>query len=267
MTKDSEDTGCFIRFLKMGEQGLVAELGDGIDPAVNARVHRLASAVKRKSLDGILELVPAYRSLLILFDPLILSRRMLRDTVACLAGGDDFGETSMEGGKVVRIPVCYGGDFGPDLEFVARHNGLSPEEVIALHSGETYPVYLLGFLPGFPYLGGLPMRIAAPRLETPRQKVASGSVGIAGSQTGVYPLESPGGWRIIGRTPLRLFDPARSEPFLVSAGDRVRFDPIGFADFERLQGCREEYAVSSPLRGHGFHGSQGCQPSRRQWPG
>jgi KipI family sensor histidine kinase inhibitor len=223
----------------MGEQGLVVELGAAIDPAVNARVHHLAAALQRQAVAGIRELVPSYRSLLILFDPLLLSRSVLRGLVTKLVRADGFAEPSREEGKLVRLPVCYGGDFGPDLDFVASHNGLSPEEVIALHARETYPVYMLGFLPGFPYLGGLPSRLAAPRLLTPRQKVAPGSVGIAGSQTGVYPLESPGGWRIIGRTPRRLFDPSRAEPFLISPGDRIRFDPIDRESYERGERIRE----------------------------
>lgn len=223
----------------MGEQGLVAELGAAIDPAVNARVHLLAAALKRQAVAGIHELVPGYRSLLILFDPLLLPRSILRELVTALVRSDGVAENSREEGKLVRLPVCYGGDFGPDLEFVASHNGISPEEVIALHARETYPVYMLGFLPGFPYLGGLPSHIAAPRLRTPRQKVARGSVGIAGSQTGVYPLESPGGWRIIGRTPQRLFDPFRAEPFLLSPGDRIRFDPIDRETYERIERSRE----------------------------
>jgi KipI family sensor histidine kinase inhibitor len=246
MTRDSEEYSGTIRFLTMGEHGLVVELGNTIDPMVNAGVHRLAAALKREDVAGVRETAPTYRSLLILFDPLLLSRNKLRETVARLACGDDSGAVSPEGGKIVHLPVCYGGDFGPDLEFVARHNGLSPEEVIALHAGETYPVYMIGFMPGFPYLGGLPPRIAAPRLQTPRQVVASGSVGIAGCQTGVYPLESPGGWRIIGRTPAPLFDPGRAEPFLLSAGDRVRFVPIDPSEFERLRTCREERVDPRP---------------------
>jgi len=216
----------------MGEQGLVVELGAAIDLTVNARVHGLAAALKRQAVAGIRELAPSYRSLLILFNPLLLSRKVLRGLVTGLVSEGGFPELSRDEGKLVRLPVCYGGDFGPDLEFVASHNGFSPEEVIALHARETYPVFMLGFLPGFPYLGGLPSSIVAPRLRTPRQKVAPGSVGLAGSQTGVYPLESPGGWRIIGRTPLRLFDPSRAEPFLVSPGDRVRFDPIDRESYE-----------------------------------
>ncbi len=249
---DSENNNARVRFLNMGEQGLVAELGCAIDLAANARVHRLASLLRRESLPGIRELVPTYRSLLILFDPLRLTRSRLRETVARLAREGCLGDCREEG-RLVPIPVCYGGDFGPDLEFVARHNGLSPEEVIARHSAEIYPVHMLGFLPGFPYLGGLPERIVAPRLATPRLDVAAGSVGIAGSQTGIYPLRSPGGWRIIGRTPLRLFDPERDMPFLVSAGDRVRFDPVDRAEYDRLLFCRD--SVSNRYAG--------CPPGER----
>lgn len=238
MMPDSENNRAIVRFLTMGEEGLVAELGAAVDPLVNARVHHLASLLRRASIPGVRELVPTYRSLLVLFDPVRLSRDALRETVARLARDVEHGNRR-EAGRLVRIPVCYGDDLGPDLEFVARHNDLSPEEVIALHSGATYPVCMLGFLPGFPYLGGLPARLAAPRLATPRLDVAAGAVGIAGSQTGIYPLCSPGGWRIIGRTPLRLFDPERALPFLVSAGDRVRFDPVDRAEYERLLRCRE----------------------------
>jgi KipI family sensor histidine kinase inhibitor len=246
MKKDSDIQQCrTVRFLKMGEQGLVVELGSTVDPVANARVHRLAAALKRDPLPGILETVSSYRSLLILFDPLLLSRKRLKENVARLLHADVHGEGSLEDGKLVHLPVCYGGEFGPDLEFVAGHNGLSPEEVIALHSGVDYPVYMIGFLPGFPYLGGLPERIAAPRLRTPRQHVAAGSVGIAGCQTGVYPLDSPGGWRIIGRTPLRLFDPGRAEPFQLATGDRVRFVPVDRPEFERLLNCRENHAQPS----------------------
>lgn len=247
MARDSVKDTETIRFLNMGEQGLVAELGSVIDPRVNARVHRLSTALRHQSVAGIRELVPTYRSLLILFDPLLLSRKRLREMVARCVGDNHVGPGLPATGNVVRLPVCYGGDFGPDLEFVASHNGVSPEKIVALHSGTSYPVYMLGFLPGFPYLGGLPECLAAPRLETPRQQVAAGSVGIAGSQTGVYPLHSPGGWRIIGRTPLRLFDPTRTEPFLVCAGDRVRFDPIDRTDFERLQSNRPQYDEPVPI--------------------
>lgn len=225
-----------VRMLPAGEQGLVVEFGKEIDPAVNARVCRLARILSARRVPGILETVPTYRSLLVVFDPLILPRERLVASVEDVLAGPVPEDRIGGPGKVVDLPVCYGGEFGPDLEFVARHNHLAVGEVIAIHSGVFYLVYMLGFTPGFPYLGGMPGRIAAPRLSTPRGKVPAGSVGIAGDQTGVYPIESPGGWRLVGRTPVRLFDPHADEPFLVFAGDHVRFLPIGEEEYwARLQ--------------------------------
>lgn len=217
-----------VRMLAAGEQGLVVEFGNAIDPAVNARVHRLVRALAARGLEGVIETVPTYRSLLVLFDPLVLPRvRLVPEVEALLAAEAPAVEGAPgAGGDTVELPVVYGGEFGPDLAFVARHNGLSTEEVIAIHSSSSYLVYMLGFTPGFPYLGGMSSRLAAPRLSSPRGKVPPGSVGIAGSQTGVYPLESPGGWRLIGRTPLRLFDLEGERPFLLAPGDVVRFRPV-----------------------------------------
>lgn len=215
-----------VRMLVAGEQGLVVEFGNAIDPAVNARVHRLARSLAARGLECVLETVPTYRSLLVLFDPLVLTRERLASEIDELLAAPAAGEASVEGGNTVELPVLYGGEFGPDLDFVARHNGLSAEEVIAIHSSAAYLVYMLGFTPGFPYLGGMSSRLATPRLSSPRGKVPSGSVGIAGSQAGVYPLESPGGWRLIGRTPLRLFDLDAERPFLLAPGDVVRFRPV-----------------------------------------
>ena len=153
--------------------------------------------------------------------------------------------------RVVRVPVCYGGAHGPDLEFVAAHAGLTTDEVVALHSAVAYLVYMLGFTPGFAYLGGMTERIAAPRLDSPRTRIPAGSVGIAGAQTGIYPIESPGGWRLIGRTPLRLFDPRSERPFLLAAGDRARFVPVSgdaWRDVERAvqDGAYEPEIEPSP---------------------
>jgi len=215
-----------VRMLAAGEQGLVVEFGNAIDPAVNARIHRLARALAERVLEGVIESVPTYRSLLVLFDPLVLPRERLVSEVEELLAAPAIEEVSGAGGNTVELPVLYGGEFGPDLDFVARHNGLSAEEVFAIHSSAAYLVYMLGFTPGFPYLGGMSSRIATPRLPSPRGKVPSGSVGIAGNQAGVYPLESPGGWRLIGRTPLRLFDLAAERPFLLAPGDVVRFRPV-----------------------------------------
>lgn len=215
-----------VRMLVAGEQGLIVEFGNAIDPAVNARVHRLARALAARGLEGVIETVPTYRSLLVLFDPLILPRERLDSEVEALLADPAVEEAPGVGGNTVELPVLYGGEFGPDLTFIARHTGLSTEEVIAIHSSSSYLVYMLGFTPGFPYLGGMSSRLATPRLSSPRGKVPTGSVGIAGSQTGVYPVESPGGWRLIGRTPLRLFDLEAEQPFLLAPGDVVRFRPV-----------------------------------------
>ncbi|MCZ7624821.1 MAG: 5-oxoprolinase subunit PxpB [Candidatus Methylomirabilis sp.] len=213
-----------VRFLDGGESCLVAELGDTIDIALNRRVRALGLALEQARVKGVVEAVPTYRSLAIYYNPLVISREALRQWIGRL---DDSVESLVEQPpRLMEIPTIYGGAYGPDLEFVACRNGLSPDEVVRLHADPTYHVYMLGFMAGFPYLGDLPARLAAPRLSTPRLKVPAGSVGIGGGQTGIYPIESPGGWRIIGRTPLRLFDPSAAKPTLLLPGDRVRFVPI-----------------------------------------
>lgn len=227
------------RFLTLGERGLTVELGDAVDEQVNERVHLLAAALRRELAALVEEVVPTYRSVTLYFDPLRVSRAQLVEGVTRLlravpsaAAGD--GEARGAAFRVVHIPVCYGGELGPDLPFVAEHNRLTPEEVVRLHGEPLYRVYMLGFTPGFPYLGGLSRRLATPRLDQPRARVAAGSVGIAGPQTGIYPIESPGGWRIIGRTPLRLFDPAAREPFLLRAGDRLRFRAVASGELSEI---------------------------------
>ncbi len=224
-----------MRILAQGEGGIVVELGDRIDPAVNARVHALARAVARRLAGEVLEVVPSYRSLLVLHDPLRVPRARLERRLIPLVDELE-GAPLVDLRRVVRIPVSYGGDLGPDLEDVARNAGLASAEVVALHAGAVYLVYMLGFTPGFPYLGGMSPRIACPRLATPRARLAPGSVGIAGDQTGIYPVESPGGWRIVGRTPLRLFDPdpRARRPFLLEPGDGLRFVPVERPAFDAL---------------------------------
>jgi inhibitor of KinA len=212
------------RFLLAGDAGLVVEFGDAIDPEINHRVHALARALTEHLLPGLGEAVPSYRSLLVHYDPLCLSYAEVESFVSEALQRCE-GATPPEP-RLIEIPTVYGGEHGPDIGFVAEHNGLSVEEVVRLHSEATYTVYMLGFTPGFPYLGGLPNALAAPRLETPRQRVPAGSVGIAGAQTGVYPLATPGGWRLIGWTPVALFDPARTPPALLHPGDQVRFVPV-----------------------------------------
>jgi inhibitor of KinA len=224
-----------IRLLPEGEGGLLVELGDAVDPDLNARVHALARAVVERLGAPVLEVVPSYASLLVIFDPLRLSRERLEARVASLARKVE-GMRAGRPRRVVDVPVCYGGELGPDLEDVARAVALSTAEVIARHSAPVYRVYLLGFTPGFPYLGGMDPRLACPRLPSPRVRVPAGSVAIAGAQAGVYPVESPGGWRVLGRTPLRLFDPdpGARRPFLLAPGDGLRFVPVDRARFDAL---------------------------------
>ena len=217
------------RFLLAGDSALVVEFGDEISREVNRKVHALADALGKSSLPGLGEPVPTYRSLLVHYDPLRLSCDEVKAFVSEALQKCE--ERPPPEPRVVEIPVVYGGEFGPDIEFVAEHNGLLVEEVIRLHSGATYTVYMLGFAPGFAYLGGMPDAIATPRLETPRTLAPAGSVGIAGEQTGIYPIATPGGWRLIGRTPLKLFDPERDPPTLLQAGDLVRFVPISEGEY------------------------------------
>jgi KipI family sensor histidine kinase inhibitor len=220
------------RLLPAGDSAVVVEYGEGIDARVNARVRLLRDALEASAQPGIVELVPTYRSLMVQYDPMVLSRDTLDTLITATAGR--LPEQVAETARTIEIPVMYGGDAGPDLADVAAIAGLDAQEVVDLHASGDYVVFMLGFMPGFPYLGGLPASIAAPRLATPRTLVPAGSVGIAGSQTGVYPTESPGGWRLIGRTPVRLFDPRRSPPALLEAGDHVRFVPVARVQFDAI---------------------------------
>jgi len=216
-------------FLLAGDSALVVEFGDEISEEVNRRVHALAYALEKNPLPGFGEAVPTYRSLLVHYDPLRLSCDEARALVTDLLQKCE--EIPLPEPEVIGVPVVYGGEFGPDIEFVAEHNGLSVEEVIRLHSGATYTVYMLGFSPGFTYLGELPEALVTPRLPTPRKLVPAGSVGIAGAQTGIYPIATPGGWRLIGRTPLKLFDLNCDLPVLLRPGDRIRFAPISEGEY------------------------------------
>lgn len=209
------------RLSPAGDGALLVTLGARIDPQINRRVRALASRLAAAPLDGSLEHVPGYASLLVVYDCLKLDYGQVESWVQHNLEG--LVEEQLEDSHRIEIPVIYGGEHGPDLADVAGANHLSVEEVIAIHTGRDYPVYMMGFTPGFPYLGEMDRSIATPRLSTPRTRVPAGSVGIAGDQTGIYPVDSPGGWRIIGWTPLRLFDPKRQPPFLLAPGDLVRF--------------------------------------------
>lgn len=223
-----------LLFQPAGDKAIIAELGNTIDPETNRQVHSLVQAIDRMEIYGILDLVPSYGSLLINFDPMRISIDKLKSRIVELNNGPINNETSVK--RVVHLPVFYGGNHGPDIKFVAEHACLTVEEVINLHSSIDYFIYMMGFAPGFPYLGELPKNLATPRLQTPRTHIPAGSVGIAESQTGVYPTTSPGGWQVIGRTPLKLFDVRRKYPALLLAGDFVRFIPMtGKQEYERIR--------------------------------
>jgi inhibitor of KinA len=220
------------RIVPAGDSAVIVEFEERIDPAVNARTIACADAIQAMNMPGVRDVVPTYRSVAIYFDPLRTDNDALLERIAHEAehavGSATLASTP------VRIPVCYGGELGPDLAAVAVFAGMPEDEVVRVHSSAVYRVFMLGFVPGFAYLGLVDQRIAMPRLSTPRVRVPAGSVGIAGVQTGIYPSETPGGWQLIGRTPAKPFDPARSEPFLMKAGDAVQFYPIDREEFDTL---------------------------------
>ena len=208
----------------MGDRSLLVELGDEISPSVNQRVQELFSAMSMNPIDGVRELVPSYRSLLMIYNPLSISPADLQSTIRSIYQNLD--QADLPDSRTIELPVVYGGERGPDLESVAQYHSIAPQEVIDYHIRPTYRVYMIGFTPGYPYLGEVPDAIATPRRETPRILVPKGSVGIAQQQTGIYSVDSPGGWQIIGWTPVNLFDPQAQPPSLLMMGDRVRFQEI-----------------------------------------
>jgi len=219
------------RLLDCGDRALTVEFGNAVDPELNQRVRALDHALK--GIPGIVETIPTFRSLFIEYDPFTISRDQLSKLITARLNQPEANARGNE--KIIDIPVCYGGEFGPDLADVAANAGLSEAEVIERHSRNNYPIYMLGFMPGFAYLGGLDPQLNTPRLKTPRQEIPAGSVGIAGMQTGIYPLKSPGGWRLIGRTPVKVYDPSSPNPFLYAAGDVIRFRPIDAAEYRRME--------------------------------
>lgn len=210
-----------------GDGAILVSLGTRIDPTLNARVYQLEAWLNKEKPGGVIEFIPAFCSLVVIYDPLVSGYDAVLDWLRSSMASCPW-DMAQEP-RLVEVPVVYGGEDGVDLQTVASTNHLSPEEVIHLHSRAEYTVAMMGFMPGFVYLSGMDERLATPRLASPRVRIKPGSVGIAGSQTGIYSIASPGGWQIIGRTPLVLFDPDREAPFLFSPGDRVRFVPVGDA--------------------------------------
>ncbi|MGB9684270.1 MAG: 5-oxoprolinase subunit PxpB [Candidatus Bathyarchaeales archaeon] len=224
----------FTRYLPFGDSALIVEFGDTINAAINRKVIALSETIKKASIKGVEELVPTYRSLLIRYNPAETTYQQLISSIEKIEKASEEALLEAKKGRIV-IPVVYGGVYGPDLSYVAEYHGLTEEQVVKLHSEREYRVYMIGFVAGFPYLGDVPDEIATPRLETPRLKVPAGSVGIAEKQTGIYPCEAPGGWRIIGRTPIKLFDPLWQPPALLKPGDTVKFKPISEEEFARIE--------------------------------
>jgi len=220
------------RLLPAGDGALVIELGEAIAPEINARVHALDAAIGRAGIRCISETVPTYRSILVYFDALAADAGSLSERLLALAAEDHSRDETTA--RRWHIPVAYGGAHGIDLEDVAKATGLSTAEVVALHAAADYAVYMIGFSPGFAYLGGLAEALHLPRRTNPRLKTPAGSVMVGGMQAAISPLAMPSGWHILGTTPARLFEPAAAEPFLLRPGDRVRFQPVSVADFERL---------------------------------
>ena len=223
----------YPRILPTGDRALTVEFGNEIDEKINARLMGFIRGLSEQRVKGIEEFVPSFRSVLIHYNPAVLSYDKMSGIVKKAAEAPVSEETHKK--RIVTVPVCYDQRYGPDIEDVAKHAGLSVEEVISIHTAKPYLVYMLGFQPGFPYLGGLDKRICCPRLETPRVRLEAGSVGIGGEQTGLYPMESPGGWRIIGVTPVRCYNPEKEKPIPYMAGDHIRFKAISREEFDELR--------------------------------
>ena len=221
-----------FRVVSAGDSAIVVEFEERIDPAVNARAISLAEAIEGVAIAGVRDVVPTYRSVAIYFDPLRTDYDRLLTEVHAHAPRAP--ATAAAAAPPIRIPVCYGGELGPDLPAVAKFGQVSEDEAVQIHTAGVYRVFMLGFVPGFAYMGIVDARIAAPRHPTPRVRVPSGAVGIAGVQTGIYPADTPGGWQLIGRTPAKPFDAGRPAPFLLKAGDGVQFYAIDRVEYDGL---------------------------------
>lgn len=221
------------KILTAGDSALLIEFEQKIAPEINAQITAFVHLLKEQHIEGVTDLIPAFASLLINYDPRVIGYKDLKARIEELLKIEVSEEASEA--RVFEIPVCYGGEYGPDIANIAENAGLSEQEVINIHCSKDYLIYMLGFLPGFVYLGGLDERIHTPRLANPRISIPAGSVGIAASQTGIYPLNSPGGWQLLGMTPVKTYDPERETPILVEAGDYIRFVPVTEEEFLNIK--------------------------------
>ncbi len=221
-----------LKYIPSGDLAFIIKAGDEISEEINRTVRKLLIRLEEEKISGITDFIPSYNELMVCYDPSVLDYRQLPDIFRSYTADLDAMELPEE--YVIHVPVLYGGEYGPDLQYVAEYNSLAEDEVIEIHSSSACLVYMLGFTPGFCYLGGMDQRIATPRRETPRLKIPAGSVGIADGQTGIYPIESPGGWQIIGKTPVRLFNPDHKPEFLFNAGDYVQFFSVTVDEYKHI---------------------------------
>lgn len=248
MKQMNQTVAAEVEYIPLGEAAILVEFGKAINLEIHRKVKALADYLDNNSFCGMIEYVAAFSSITVFYDPLAVKRSNSRmkqvadqsafEIVAAILKNlvDQLDCSTKNNPKIIEIPVCYGGEFGPDLEVVASHNQLDIDEVIHIHSSGEYLVYMIGFAPGFPYLGGLDERISTPRRQSPRTTIPARTVGIAGMQTGVYPIATPGGWQLIGRTPIELFRPKQHPPSLLQAGDLVKFKPISLQEYQEYEG-------------------------------
>lgn len=225
----------------MGENAVLIEFGTEINIETHQKIQAITNYLNNNPPEWMIEYIPAFTTITVYYEPYnIYLMSGTNEIYKCVC--NKIKELLLQvpinyenEPRLVEIPVCYGGDFGPDLEVVAEHNKLTPEEVVEIHSSGEYIVFMLGFAPGFPFIGGMSEKIATPRRKTPRLKIPERSVGIAGMQTGIYPIETPGGWQLIGRTPIRLFNPEKNPPTLLMAGDKIKFKPISYEEYVKME--------------------------------
>ena len=221
------------QYLICGDSALNIEFGNEISEEINKKIRAASALIENREISGISEVVPTYRSLMIHYDPLIIEYEELISILKWIE--ENIKNVELYSPEIIEIPVLYGGQYGPDIENVVMHNKLTVEEVIKIHTSAEYLIYMLGFTPGFPYLGGMDKRIATPRLHSPRTKIPAGSVGIAGEQTGIYPVQSPGGWQLIGSTPIELFNPDSENPILLKSGNHIVFKSIDEEEYMKIK--------------------------------